>query len=190
MFQRLGSRSWNAGCNGRGVLDAAVRPWVSRLVRLGYLAKGLIYSLMGILALRVAFGLRGGRLTDPSGVLRTLLGQPFGRAMLALIGIGIVCYAAYYIFEALADLRRRGGGVRGWTDRSLTIIKAAVYGVIGVQALRVVLFDERPSDRTEATRGRRDAVSARRVAADGDWHRRDHLRLHATANGLARRRRR
>jgi hypothetical protein len=135
------------------VLDVSVKPWISRLVRLGYLAKGVIYSLIGVLALRLAFGLRGGRLTDPSGVLRTILGQPFGLAMLALIGIGIVCYAAYYIFEALADLRRRGGGVRGWTNRTLTIIKAAVYGAIGVQALRVVLFGGRPSDRTEATAG-------------------------------------
>src|SRR5688572_22143247 len=115
------------------MLDRAVRPWVGRVVRLGYFAKGVIYSLIGLLAVRLAFGLGGGRLTDPSGVLRTLLAQQFGRVMLAVIGIGIVGYAAYYIFEAAVDLRRRGGGTRGWTDRILTIIKAAVYGVIGVQ---------------------------------------------------------
>jgi hypothetical protein len=131
------------------VLDVSVRPWVARLVRLGYLAKGLIYSLIGILAIRLALGMRGGRLTDPSGVLRTLLSQSFGRVMLALIGIGIVGYAAYYIFEAAADLRQRGGGRRGWTNRGLTIIKAAVYGAIGVQALLVVFFDRRPRDGTE-----------------------------------------
>ena len=131
------------------MLDRAVRPWVGRLVRLGYLAKGIIYSLIGILALRVAFGLRGGRLTDPSGVLITLFTQPFGRIMLAIIGIGILGYAAYYIFEAAADLRHRGGGMRGWSSRGLTIIKAAVYGTIGIQALLVVFFDSRPMDGTE-----------------------------------------
>ena len=131
------------------MIKAAVRPWVARSVRLGYLAKGLIYSLIGVLALRVALGLRGGRLTDPSGVLRTMLSQPFGLAMLALIGIGIVGYAAYYIFEAAADLRGRGGGSRGWTNRGLTMIKAAVYGVVGIQALSVVFFDRRPRDGTE-----------------------------------------
>jgi hypothetical protein len=131
------------------VLDRAVRPWVAQVVRLGYLAKGLIYSLIGVLALRVALGMDGGRLTDPSGVLRTVLSQRFGRLMLAVIGIGIVGYAAYYIFEAAADLRHRGGGRRGWTDRSLTMIKAAVYGAVGVQALLVVFFDRQPMDRTE-----------------------------------------
>ncbi|MGH9218047.1 MAG: DUF1206 domain-containing protein, partial [Vicinamibacterales bacterium] len=102
------------------MLDRAVRPWVGRVVRLGYAAKGLIYSLIGVLALRVALG-DGGRLTDPSGVLRTILSQRFGRELLTIIGIGIVGYAAYYIFEAAADLRRRGSGVHGWTDRGLTM---------------------------------------------------------------------
>lgn len=121
------------------MIQRAVRPWVARIVKLGYVAKGLIYTLIGVLAMRVAFGLRGGRLTDPVGILRGLLNQPFGRIMLALIGIGIVGYAAYYVFEAAADLRRKGGGMQGWLDRSLTIIKAVAYGFIGVQALRLVI---------------------------------------------------
>src|SRR5688572_26912206 len=87
---------------------ATVRPWVARVVRLGYLAKGLIYSLIGVLAVRLALGMDGGRLTDPSGVLRTLLSQSYGTLLLAIIGFGIVGYAAYYIFEAVADVRRRG----------------------------------------------------------------------------------
>jgi hypothetical protein len=122
---------------------------VGRVVRLGYAAKGVIYSLMGILALRVGLGLRGGRITDPSGVLASLLRQPFGRIMLAAIGIGILGYSAYYVFEALADTRRRGGGIHGWTGRGLTIIKAAAYGTIGVQALRLTFLDDRPRDGTE-----------------------------------------
>jgi hypothetical protein len=127
----------------------APRPLVSRVVRLGYLAKGLIYCLIGVLALRVGLGLRGGRITDPSGVLSSLLRQPFGLVMLTAIGVGILGYCAYYVYEAIADTRRRGGGVRGWTSRSLTIIKAAAYGTIGVQAIRIVFFDDRPRDGTE-----------------------------------------
>jgi hypothetical protein len=134
-------------------VDAAVRPWVGRVVRLGYFAKGVIYSLIGVLALRVALGLGGGRLTDASGVLRTLLRQRFGLVILAIVGVGILGYAAYYVFEALADLRRKGGGARGWLDRSLTIVKAAVYGAVGVQALMVVFFDRMPNDRTEQSAG-------------------------------------
>jgi Domain of Unknown Function (DUF1206) len=118
-------------------------------VRLGYLAKGVIYTSIGVLALRVAFGMRGGRLTDPSGILLQILRQPFGTALLTIIGIGIVGYSAYYLFEAIADLRHKGGGVRGWSNRSLTIIKSAAYGAIGVQALAIVFAGGRPSSDPE-----------------------------------------
>jgi hypothetical protein len=131
-------------------ISPAVTPWVSRLVRLGYVAKGIIYTSIGALAVRVALGMRGGRLTDPSGVLLQLLRQPFGLALLTVIGIGIVGYAGYYVFEAIADLRRKGGGVRGWRDRSMTIIKAIVYGTIGVQALALVFTGARPSSDPDA----------------------------------------
>lgn len=126
-------------------------PWVSRIVRLGFFAKGLIYSLIGLLAFRVAFGLGGGRIVDASGALRTLLRQPFGQVLLIVIGIGILGYAGYYIFEALMDVRRKGGGIRGWTDRGLTIIKAVVYGLIGLEALRLTFFDRRASGDAEDT---------------------------------------
>lgn len=131
------------------MLDTAVRPWVSRAVRLGYVAKGLIYSLIGVLALRVAFGLRGGRLTDASGVLMTVLRQRFGLVLLTVIGIGILAYAGYYVFEAMADLRRKGNDARGRFDRALTMVKAAVYGAIGVEALGIVFLNDRSSSNAE-----------------------------------------
>ncbi len=105
----------------------------------------MIYFLIGVFAIRVAFGMSGGRLTDASGVLMALLQQPFGRMMLTVIGVGILAYAVYYLFEAIADLRGVGGGVRGWLSRSLTMIKAVAYGTIGIEALNIVLFDARPS---------------------------------------------
>lgn len=122
-----------------------LHPWVSRVVRLGYVAKGIIYSLIGLLAMRVGVGLRGGRVTDPGGVLMQLLRQPFGLVLLTIIGVGIIGYTAYYLVEAIADLRGKGGGWRGWINRSLTIIKSVFYGLIGVQAFRIVLFGRRPN---------------------------------------------
>jgi hypothetical protein len=108
------------------------------MVRLGYAAKGLIYLLTGVLALRLAVGM-GGRITDASGVLRTFVRQPFGWILLSAIAVGILAYAAWQITEAIADTRHKGGGARGWLDRSLTIVKGAAYGTIGVEALQLVL---------------------------------------------------
>jgi hypothetical protein len=131
-------------------VNTAVQPWVSRLVRLGYFAKGVIYTLMGVLAMRVAFGMGGGRLTDPSGVLMQIVQQPFGLILLTTLGTGIVAYAAYYVVEAIADLRHKGGGWRGYGDRALTIFKAAAYGAIGLQALALAFLGDRPDGSPEA----------------------------------------
>jgi hypothetical protein len=131
------------------IANATVKPWVLRLVRLGYLAKGVIYTLLGMLAIRVGFGMSGGRLAEPSGVFVDIVRQPFGLVLLTTVGIGIVAYAAYYIVEAIADLRRKGSSWRGRLDRALTIFKAVTYGAIGIQALMFALLGDRPNGNPE-----------------------------------------
>lgn len=116
----------------------ALRPWVARMVRLGYVAKGIIYLLIGTLAFRVGAGLEGGRLLDPAGALTILFRQPFGQLLLLVIGVGILTYSGWQLVEAIWDTRRRGGGW-GWWGRSLTIIKGIAYGSVGIQAIRMLL---------------------------------------------------
>ena len=116
-----------------------LRPWVARTVRIGYAAKGVIYLLIGTLAFRLAAGLDGGRLLDATGALRIILRQRFGVILLGILAIGILAYAAWQFIEGVWDTRRKGGGVRGWANRALTIIKGAAYGTIGWQAARMLV---------------------------------------------------
>jgi hypothetical protein len=118
--------------------SAELRPWVRRAVRVGYAAKGIIYLLIGTLALRLAIG-DGGQLTDSSGALRTIVQQPFGRVLLAIAGVGILAYAGWEITEGLADPKRTGSSPGALMSRGLTILKGAVYGLVGVQALRMLM---------------------------------------------------
>ena len=105
------------------------------LVRLGYLAKAAVYLLVGTLAFRVAAGLQGGRLTDPGGSLYVILRQPFGRALIIAIAAGLLTYAAWRIVGALLGWQRQP--YSGWGKRSLTIIRALVYGAVGWKAARL-----------------------------------------------------
>jgi hypothetical protein len=118
--------------------SAELRPWVRRVVRVGYAAKGIIYLLIGTLAIRLAMGL-GGELTDSSGALRTIVQQPFGTTLLAIVGIGILAYAGWEITEGIADPKRKGTDAGGLMSRGLTVLKGTVYGLVGVQALRMVM---------------------------------------------------
>ena len=106
-------------------------------VRLGYLAKALVYILVGALALKVAAGVRGGRITDPGGALYVVLGQPFGRTLLIFVAAGLLTYAGWQIARAIFGWQRRTG--EGYVARALTIVRALVYGAIGLQATRLAI---------------------------------------------------
>jgi len=69
-------------------------PWTDRAAGAGYVARGVVYILVGGLALTAAAGM-GGEPTDPSGALSTLVRMPAGRAALALIALGLLVHAAF-----------------------------------------------------------------------------------------------
>ncbi len=53
-------------------------PWIERLARFGYAAKGVVYIVVGVLATLTALGV-GGETTNAQGALRSIARQPFGR---------------------------------------------------------------------------------------------------------------
>jgi hypothetical protein len=110
---------------------------VEGLVRLGYLAKAVVYILVGTLAFRVAAGLRGGRITDQGGALYVVLRQPFGKSLLTFIAIGLLTYAAWRIGGAILGWQRHA--YAGYAARAFTVVRALVYGAIGVKAMKLVL---------------------------------------------------
>lgn len=110
---------------------------VDAVVRIGYLAKAVVYILVGVLALKVAAGVRGGRLTDPGGTLYVVLGQPFGSTMLLVLAAGLLAYAAWQIASAIFG--RNHHARKTWARRALTIVKALVYAAVGWKAMKLAL---------------------------------------------------
>ena len=70
-------------------------PAIAALARAGYAAKGVVYVLVGGLAVLAAVG-SGGTTTGSRGAMRTVLAGPFGRVMLALIAAGLAGFALSY----------------------------------------------------------------------------------------------
>ncbi|WUH92087.1 DUF1206 domain-containing protein [Streptomyces sp. NBC_00433] len=62
--------------------------------RAGFTARGVIYLLVGYLALRVAFG-ESGNEADRQGALRQIARQPFGTGLLWLLAAGLACMALW-----------------------------------------------------------------------------------------------
>jgi hypothetical protein len=70
------------------------------LARAGFVARGLIYGVIGILAIKLAVG-AGGQTTNQQGALKTIAQQPFGKVLLILVAIGLGGYACWRILRAL-----------------------------------------------------------------------------------------
>jgi hypothetical protein len=81
---------------GEGFADSQAFEW---LARGGLVARGAIYAVIGILAIKLALG-DGGKTTDQNGALQTIAKQPFGKALLILVTIGLAGYATWRLLRA------------------------------------------------------------------------------------------
>jgi Domain of Unknown Function (DUF1206) len=73
----------SAGGAGGSFVDSHLFEWLSRA---GFVARALIYGIIGVLALKLALGL-GGKLTNQQGALHTVAQQPFGKLLLTLVAV-------------------------------------------------------------------------------------------------------
>ena len=126
---------------GGAVREAA--PWIVRLARLGYAAKGIVYIIVGALAARLAAG-AGGTTTDSHGALRTIGESAFGKVSLAVIGIGLLGYAVWRLIGAATDAEGKGGDAKGIAIRLGQAGNGIFYGALGVEALRFLAAAARP----------------------------------------------
>jgi uncharacterized protein DUF1206 len=70
------------------------------LARAGFAARGAVYVIIGILAIKLALG-TGGASASQQGALRTIAAQPFGKVLLILVAIGLGGYALWRLVHAL-----------------------------------------------------------------------------------------
>jgi hypothetical protein len=106
------------------------------LARGGCLVKGVLYMVIGALALQVA-AKAGGRVTGTRGALTAVLGQQFGRTLLLVAIIGFLGYAAWRVLQGLFDPDRLGHNWRGLAIRASFVARGVVHAVLGWQVVRV-----------------------------------------------------
>lgn len=105
--------------------------------RLGYATRGVVYLIVGGLAAIAALG-RGGGTTGAKGALQTILQQPLGTFLLAVVVIGMIGYAIWRLVQAILDTDHHGSGVRALTIRAGLLASAIAYATLAVFAARLV----------------------------------------------------
>jgi hypothetical protein len=103
------------------------------LARAGLTARGLIYILIGWVAILVALG--SAREADQQGALQLLAGKPYGLASLWLLGIGFAAYALWRLSQAAFGVT---GEKPGPGPRLKSLARAVIYAVFSYLTFKVI----------------------------------------------------
>jgi hypothetical protein len=129
---------------------AEASPWIEGLGRFGYAAKGVVYLIIGGLAVQAALG-DGGQATDQRGALGHIAGAPFGRSLLVVLAIGLLGYALWQAVRAALDTEHKGSDGKGLLARAVYGGVAIVYLGLAYSALRIVMGVSSGQGSTEKT---------------------------------------
>jgi hypothetical protein len=113
------------------------KPWVERLARIGFAARGVVYIIVGWLAFLAAFGI-GGKKTTANGALATIAGQPFGKLMLAVVALGLVGYAVWRIVQGIVDPEHKGTDAKGLAKRFGYVLSGVTYAGLALASVQII----------------------------------------------------
>ena len=103
--------------------DEDIAPWIRGFARLGFASRGVVYLLMGWIALQAALGptqTEGSR-----GALRSLLDEPLGRIIVGAIALGLACYTLWRAYAATVNPENDETGSR-LHNAGVAIVHAAL----------------------------------------------------------------
>jgi hypothetical protein len=94
--------------------------------RIGLVAKGISYGIVGLLALKLALG-DGGAATSNQGAMQHLAGTAFGTFLLVVLAIGLAAYAVWRLIQAWQG-----------TERSANAARVLIYGGLTYTAVKIL----------------------------------------------------
>lgn len=115
---------------------AANSVWVERLARLGLVARGVVYGVIGLIAVQIARRGSSESSASKDGALREIAERPFGRGLLLMLAVGLVGYALWRLSEAGWGKRDEDDEHKRTAKRLLSAGKALVYLAFFVSTLR------------------------------------------------------
>ena len=127
---------------------AARSPWARGLARWGLVSRGVMYALVGLLALRVAL-LGRGSTPDRESALKTVADEPFGRYLLGAIAIGLAGYALWQLARAVLGGNLEGGEDESAWKRIGYAARGVFYGALFVSTTLIVVGADEGGDKNK-----------------------------------------
>lgn len=108
------------------------------IARLGYGARGVVFLLIGGLAVLAAIGV-GGKTGGSKSALSYLMTQTFGWIVVGTLALGLLFFAAWRLVEAFTDADNHGSDAKGLAVRAAHGLSGAIYLGLAASAAAMVL---------------------------------------------------
>lgn len=116
------------------------------LGRAGWVAKGLVYLLVGVLFVRIALGSPESDEANQAGAVEKIAEQPQGRLLLVALGTGLLLYAIWRVFTVVLPGDWTG---KALLDRIGYLVSAAIYTSLLVTIADVIRRASSEPDKRE-----------------------------------------
>jgi hypothetical protein len=146
--------SSRAGSRAR---QARNTPAAYGLARAGLAARGVIYILLGWVAMLLALG-NSSHEADQQGALQLLAGKPYGSVSLWLLGLGLAAYALWRLSQAAFGVAGEG---RKAGPRLRSLASGVIYAALAYLTFKVI------SGTGGSQSGQQQDVTARVMAHPG-----------------------
>ncbi|MBE7638743.1 DUF1206 domain-containing protein [Salegentibacter sp. BLCTC] len=111
---------------------------LKNVARVGYVAKASVYGITGVLTFLAAFNM-GGQKSSKLQIIEFLEKQPFGNALLILLGLGLLCYSVWRFIQSLKDPENIGDDKKAKAKRLAYFISAILYLGLSVYAFMTLI---------------------------------------------------
>ena len=116
----------------------AEHPGLVKLGQVGWAAKGVVYTIAGVLAATVVFGSFGwstpgsNEEASPNGAIKTIAGSPGGALLLWVLGLSMLLYAAWRVTSAVFP---GGHDAEASAKRIGYVVSAVIYTTFAITAI-------------------------------------------------------
>jgi hypothetical protein len=129
--------------------DVAEHDWFKRLARFGMVARGFLYVVVALLALRLATGDFNER-ADKQGALQAVVRQPLGKVLVACLAVGFAGYMLWRLVEAAIGPSDEKDSRQAALKRLGYVARGLVYGGLLATAVKLLMGADEGSNQDSA----------------------------------------
>jgi len=112
---------------------------VELLGRFGLVCRGIIWLVIGLLALQVASGGDEATEADRNGALRAIAERPLGEPLLIVLVVGFLGYATWRFLEGAVGHRDVEAGRKRWGKKAVSFSRTVLYLGFAVSTIRFLI---------------------------------------------------